>query len=101
MTKKHTNTNVIIAIIAIMNNISYLWMYVQQLIFSRSVSFFCSLAGWVYNEENPRGDNYIDFGIFDVNKEPARDFVNGYEKSILLDFNVDGPIIDNFEVYAE
>lgn len=59
------------------------------------------IVGWVYNEENPRGDNYIDFGIFDVNKEPARDFVNGYEKSILLDFNVDGPIIDNFEVYAE
>ena len=52
------------------------------------------VVGWVYNPENPEGDNYVDFGIFDVTKENARDFVNGYESTILLDFNVDGNIWD-------
>lgn len=52
------------------------------------------IVGWVYDEKNPNGDNYIDFGIFDVTKEGSVNFVNGYERSILLDFNVDGPIID-------
>lgn len=49
-------------------------------------------VGWVYDEKNPIGDNYIDFGIykFDKNKE----FINGYEPVVLLDFNIDGCIID-------
>lgn len=52
------------------------------------------VVGWVYDENNPVGDNYVDFGIYDVNRENNRDFVNGYERSILLDFNVDGNIWD-------
>lgn len=52
------------------------------------------IVGWVYDEENPLGDNYVDFGIYDINKEKSRDFVNGYERCILLDFNVDGDILD-------
>lgn len=52
------------------------------------------IVGWIYSEDNPNGDNYVDFGIFDGNRESTREFVNGYERSILLDFNVDGPIID-------
>lgn len=51
-------------------------------------------VGWVYDEKNPVGDNYIDFNIYDMNREKARDFVNGYERTILLDFNVDGNILD-------
>ena len=48
------------------------------------------IVGWVYNpEENPNGDNYVDFGIYNTN---SHRFVNGVEKGILLDFNVDGPI---------
>lgn len=50
------------------------------------------IVGWRYDEKNPTGDNYVDFGIYDITKESNRDFVNGYEKTILLDFNVDGPI---------
>ena len=50
------------------------------------------IVGWIYNLENPTGDNFVDFGIYDVNKENARDFVNGYEQTILLDFNVDGNV---------
>lgn len=52
------------------------------------------IVGWIYDEKNPVGDNFVDFGIYDVNNEAKRDFVNGYERSILLDFNVDGNIWD-------
>lgn len=52
------------------------------------------VVGWIYDPKNPNGDNYIDFGIYDVNKAKNRDFVNGYEPVILLDFNVDGNIWD-------
>lgn len=51
-------------------------------------------VGWVYDEKNVVGDNYVDFGIFDTRRSKARDFVNGYEKVIVLDFNVDGYILD-------
>lgn len=49
--------------------------------------------GWIYDEKNPVGDNYVDFGIYDLHREKNRDFVNGYEKVILLDFNHDGNIL--------
>lgn len=52
------------------------------------------IVGWVYDEKNPIGDNYVDFGIYEQNRAKNRDFVNGYEKTILLDFNVDGNILD-------
>lgn len=52
-----------------------------------------SVVGWVKNNPNG-GDNFIDFGIFNAKCEKSRDFVNGYEYSILLDFNVDGVIWD-------
>lgn len=61
------------------------------------------VVGWIYDPENPNcnGDNYIDFGIYDINREKARDFVNGYERSILLDFNVDGDILDLIETHQK
>lgn len=52
------------------------------------------VVGWIYDEKNPVGDNYVDFGIFNIHREPSRDFVNGREPSVLLDFNVDGNILD-------
>ena len=52
------------------------------------------IVGWIYDEKNPIGDNFVDFGIYDGNKETVRNFVNGYERTILLDFNVDGNILD-------
>lgn len=48
-----------------------------------------AVVGWVLNGG---GDNYIDFGIYDASVEKRRDFVNGRESSIFLDFNVDGVI---------
>ena len=49
------------------------------------------LVGWVYDEKNPIGDNYVDFGIYETRNER---FVNGYYHTALLDFNVDGNILD-------
>lgn len=53
-------------------------------------------VGWVYNPENPTCHNYVDFGIY-TNRENNRRFVNGFEKAILLDFNVDGIIYNILE----
>lgn len=50
------------------------------------------VVGWIYDENNPTGDNYVDFGIYDLHDQQKRDFVNGLERNILLDFNVDGVI---------
>ena len=50
------------------------------------------VVGWIYDEVHPIGDNFVDFGIYDLYNEKARDFVNGYERVILLDFNVDGNV---------
>lgn len=53
-----------------------------------------SRAGQVVGWKLGNGDNYVDFGIFDNVANPhVRDFVNGREYSILLDFNVDGNIL--------
>lgn len=53
------------------------------------------VVGWIYDTKNPdhKGDNYVDFGIYNLHKRTNRNFVNGYERTILLDFNVDGPIL--------
>lgn len=49
------------------------------------------IVGWVLG----KGDDFVDFGIFDnPSSLEVRSFVNGHEKSVLLDFNVDGIIYD-------
>lgn len=48
------------------------------------------VVGWVYDEKNPIGDNFVDFGLMD---ECNYDFINGYKNTVLLDFNVDGNIL--------
>ena len=53
------------------------------------------MVGWIYDAEHPVGDNKVDFGIYDnIHDAAKRRFVNGYERTILLDFNVDGNILD-------
>lgn len=47
-----------------------------------------AVVGWVIGKD---GDNYIDFGMYTAYNSP---FINGDERSILLDFNVDGVIYD-------
>lgn len=53
-----------------------------------------NVVGWIYNEEEPNGDNYVDFGIMDLSNPDNRRFINGLEKSIWLNFNVDGNILE-------
>ncbi len=66
------------------------------------------IVGWVYNEESPNGDNYIDFGICEAYRKQEREFDLGkatgelfgserYERSIILDFNVDGNVWELME----
>lgn len=50
-------------------------------------------VGWMYNGD---GDGYVDFGVMDIRTEANRNFVNGLEKSVWLNFNVDGDILHNF-----
>lgn len=53
-----------------------------------------NVVGWVYDEKHPIGDNFVDFGIFDTTNPKACDFVNGHERVIILNFNVDGNILE-------
>ena len=49
-----------------------------------------AVLGWIDGE----GDNCIDFGLYDPNKESVRRFVNGVDNVIMLEFNHDGEIWD-------
>lgn len=48
-------------------------------------------VGWVWKKGL---ENYVDFGMFEISSDKARDFVNGYEKAVLLHFNVQGVVWD-------
>ena len=52
------------------------------------------VVGWLYDEGSTMSDNYIDFGIY---SDRNKDFVNGLKNTALLDFNVDGCIIDKLQ----
>ena len=49
-----------------------------------------SQMGWIYDPEDPKRANYIDFGL---KNDFNRDFINGWEKTAYLTFNYDGPIL--------
>lgn len=48
------------------------------------------MVGWTMDPANG-GDLFVDFHIYEAQN---RDFVNGLERSVLLDFNVEGIILD-------
>lgn len=52
-----------------------------------------AVMGWVRRDNPGAKDGYVDFGIYD-GTGAHRLFVNGLEDSVLLDFNVDGIILD-------
>jgi len=56
-----------------------------------------AVVGWILSDDS---DNYVDFGLFGQDGE-ARDFVNGREGAVLLDFNVDGVIFDKIREHGE
>ena len=60
--------------------------------FQRTKAGAC--VGWVYDEKHPTGDNFVDFGLYNGYNDRTNAFVNGRERSVILDFNVDGYILD-------
>ena len=49
-------------------------------------------VGWIYKPDgNSNGDNFVDFGVMVVKRETED---GGYEDAILMNFNVDGHILD-------
>jgi hypothetical protein len=54
------------------------------------------IVGWVYRPDDPdyKGDGYVDFGIYDYTKQENRNFLDGDDPTVILTFNVDGPIYD-------
>lgn len=56
------------------------------------------VIGWLYDTDNPNGDNYVDFGIFKDDKGNLKDYeyelhVRQGQPSIWLEFNPDGDIL--------
>lgn len=57
------------------------------------------VVGWIYDEKDPNKDNYVDFFIKEVyfhEEDPEYTFYRN-NPTILLDFNVDGYILDNMK----
>jgi len=55
-----------------------------------------AVVGWVLSR-NGTTDDFVNFGVFEDRSDKVRDFVNGREGAILLDFNVDGIIYDKID----
>lgn len=55
------------------------------------------LVGWTIGEAGDT-DGYIDFGMYEARN--AR-FINGEERSVILDPNVDGMIVDEIDFFGE
>lgn len=55
-------------------------------------------AGWIYDPSCTTRDNVVDFGLANVYNADVRAFMNGERvPAVLLDFNVDGDILQEME----
>lgn len=54
--------------------------------------------GWRYDPEDPTLHNCVDFGLYDCHDILKCNFVNGFEDTVIIDFNIDGNIVDRFHV---
>lgn len=52
------------------------------------------VVGWLWKDHEDSKDGFIDFGLDKIEAQGVSDFVNGFERSCVLDFNVDGIIYD-------
>jgi hypothetical protein len=60
---------------------------------------WATTCGWLYykNGKNPNGDNYVDLGLTNQTTTDIKGlerFLLGYESTVWLNLNVDGPIVD-------
>ena len=54
-------------------------------------------VGWVYDRSGSSiGDNFVDFGIMEIDKEAQDHPEEEPERVVILDFNVDGNIMNRF-----
>lgn len=56
------------------------------------------VVGWIYDENDNRYANFVDFGIYEFDNEAKKLFRDGKERSILLEFNCDGYILDKVDL---
>lgn len=49
-------------------------------------------VGYIYDIKHPKGDNFVDFGIFEVRRESDSELGGDYIVGFVLDFNVVGNI---------
>lgn len=55
------------------------------------------VVGWVFDRSgSPSGDNYVDFGISEIVREASENPGEEPERTVILDFNVDGYILKRF-----
>lgn len=57
--------------------------------------------GWYYDPSDDTLHNCVDFGIYDCHDVRKCQFVNGVEDTVIVDFNIDGNIVDRFHVNNE
>lgn len=51
------------------------------------------LIGWVYDTSDPERENFVDFGLYRNPRDQKKmDFINGRERSVLLEPNVHGSL---------
>lgn len=54
------------------------------------------IVGWIYDPNDPTRQSHVDFGVTNYveGDDALNSFINGGERSVMLRFNCDGPIID-------
>ena len=55
------------------------------------------VVGWLYNKHNKDYQDIVDFGMYQLDSA-HQSFLDGFEKSVLLDFNVRGIIINDVDL---
>ena len=55
------------------------------------------VVGWIWDLEDSERENHVDFNIFNSSDAYVRKFLDGYENCVILEFNVDGVIIDDVQ----
>lgn len=55
-------------------------------------------VGWRYNNPRHNGDNRVDFSLLEnATPDEINEFFHGPDGAIMLDFNVDGSVIDGYD----
>jgi hypothetical protein len=53
-------------------------------------------VGWVINPKEGEGDGLVDFGVWNEGTYKGLEWISGQRDALLLDFNVDGPVVKHF-----